>query len=153
MVALTPYGQSVCINELKQRKRDRFTQRGSDIHKESQVLPSILSVVPTSPSHTPVQQQLDMNVKEVEVELEKRDMQLRDQSTKMEYLAAQLERKEMENAQLRAYLEQYKPPVVTMPSYQQTHDSLISADVMAANTQIAQLYQNSANPVVQTHQM
>jgi len=139
MVALTPYGQSVCINELKQRKRDRFTQRGSDLHKESQVLPSILTVVPTSPAQ------------EVENELEKREMQLRDQSTKMEYLAAQLERKEMENAQLRAYLEQYK----TVPTYSQAHDSLIQADVLAQSNQMAQLYQNSTAPVTVSvpHQM
>ena len=85
MVALTPYGQSVCINELKQRKRDRFTQRGSDLHKESQVLPSILTVVPTSPSSVASAMaplpaaQLDLNnSKEVENELEKRVVECRE---------------------------------------------------------------------------
>jgi len=141
MIALTPYGQSVCINELKLRKRDRFTQRtGSDLQKDQQLLPSIVSVVPTTPTTHPSPiptSQMDLtNTKEVETELEKRDSQIRDQSTKVDFLAQQLEKKEYENQQLRTWIEQYKPLI---SGYQQTHDTLIAADVMAQNT----LYQNS----------
>jgi len=157
MISLTPYGQSVCMNELKLRKRDRFTQRsGSDLHKDPQLLPSLGSVVPTPAAPSPIPTaQLDLsNVREIENELERRDMQIRDQSTKVEYLAQQLEKKEYENAQLRAWMEQYKPLI---SGYQPTHDTLIAADVLSQNqSQIAQqLYQNStaAGVTAVNHQM
>lgn len=166
MVALTPYGQSVCVNELKLRKRDRFTQRsGSDLQnlqsKESPLLPSIVSVTtPTThhsrltlpPTHT---QQLDLsNVKDVESELEKRELQIRDQGQKLEYLSQQLERKEMENNELRNWIDQCKLRFALPAGYQPPHDSLINAEMIQNNNQLAQqIYQNSANVHQAQHHM
>jgi len=116
------------------------------------MLPSLVNVVPTAPpvQHSPIP--MELNMKESEgVDLEKREQLLREQAAKVEFLAAQLERKEMENAQLRAWIEQGKPVI---PTYQQTHDTLITPDGMTQNTpQLAQqLYQNSAAAGVQTTQ-
>jgi len=162
MISLTPYGHSICVNELKLRKRDRFARTSTELQKDAVSLIPNMGVPPQLAPSSPqsISTPIDIVPKESEGELEKRESQIRDQNSRLEFLSQQLERKEIENAQLRTWMEQYNKPTFAQPA----HDSLMAtSDAIISNNansvavqdqqqqQAQQIYQNTT-PIPSTTQ-
>jgi len=112
LVSLTPYGQSVCINELQLKKRDSFIHRSGSGKGLDSSLSTIATGQPSSPNSAlqlDPKWRLPENFKEVEDELLKKNVQVGDLSSQVITLKDDLQKRDMMINELRSIIIQLKP--------------------------------------------